>query len=78
MAEKQAECDFKDEQLKGIIVRAEKAEFEALAMQNRMADCESGSNHLRRIMQSVADEKSNLEAKLENITKEKERQNGQT
>ena len=33
---------------------------------------------MRRIMQSVAEEKSSLEAKLENITKEKERQITQT
>ena len=74
MAEKQADCDFKDEQVKVTAARAEKAENEALSMQGKMAESDSTQNHMRRIMHSIREEKSNLEAKVEALSKEKERQ----
>lgn len=48
-----------------------------LNIQSKMGECESALNHMRRIMQSLADEKTSLEAKLDNLNKEKERQIGQ-
>ena len=54
--------------------RAEKAENENINMQSKMAESESTSNHMRRIMQSMAEEKTNLETKIDGLSKEKERQ----
>ena len=53
--------------------RAEKAENENINMQSKMAESESTSNHMRRIMQSMAEEKTNLETKIDGLSKEKER-----
>lgn len=43
-------------------------------MQGKMAESDSTQNHMRRIMHSIREEKSNLEAKVEALSKEKERQ----
>ena len=39
-----------------------------------MGDSESSGNHLRRILQSISDEKVGLESKLDTTAKERERQ----
>ena len=61
LAEKQADCDFKEEQVRGLTAKVDKVETNALSLQTKIADTESASNHMRRIMQSMTDEKVALE-----------------
>ena len=41
LSEKQADCDFRDEQAKINAARAEKAENDVLNIQSKMVECES-------------------------------------
>ena len=53
--------------------KLDKAEKDLLETKDKLGQSEQVTNHMRRLMQSLTDEKTTLEAKLQGAGKERER-----
>ena len=61
LSEKQAESDFKSEQIQNLSSKLDKAEQELLSVRGKMAESESLVSHMRRLMQSKSEEQTSIE-----------------